>query len=56
LSSELSSKRPTLLARPRLELGDVIANGVGVSCGTLLGLPFRALIPSLTASNSLLCG
>jgi VanZ family protein len=27
-----------------VELGDVIANGVGVSCGTLLGLPFRALI------------
>lgn len=26
-----------------VELGDVIANGVGVSCGTLLGLPFRIL-------------
>ena len=27
-----------------VELGDVLANGVGVSCGTLLGLPFRTLI------------
>jgi VanZ family protein len=27
-----------------VELGDVIANGAGVSCGTLLGLPIRALI------------
>jgi VanZ family protein len=27
-----------------MDLGDVIANGVGVSCGTLLGLPIRALI------------
>jgi VanZ family protein len=26
-----------------VELGDVIANGVGVSCGALLGLPIRAL-------------
>jgi VanZ family protein len=26
------------------ELGDVLANGAGVSCGALLGLPFRALI------------
>jgi VanZ family protein len=26
------------------ELGDVIANGAGVSCGALLGLPFRTLI------------
>jgi len=30
-----------------VELGDVIANGVGVSCGTLLGLPIRALIAIL---------
>ncbi|MGA2119297.1 MAG: VanZ family protein [Bryobacteraceae bacterium] len=30
-----------------VELGDVIANGIGVSCGTLLGLPFRALIAIL---------
>ena len=30
-----------------VELGDVIANGVGVSCGTLLGLPIRALIAVL---------
>lgn len=27
-----------------VELGDVIANGAGVSCGTLLGLPIRACI------------
>ncbi|MGB7719396.1 MAG: VanZ family protein [Bryobacteraceae bacterium] len=26
------------------ELGDVVANGVGVSCGALLGLPFRTLM------------
>jgi VanZ family protein len=26
-----------------VELGDVIANGAGVSCGALLGLPFRTL-------------
>src|ERR1035441_2100787 len=25
-----------------VELGDVIANGAGVSCGTLLGLPIRS--------------
>ena len=30
-----------------VELGDVIANGAGVSCGTLLGLPMRALIAIL---------
>ncbi|MGA2114119.1 MAG: VanZ family protein [Bryobacteraceae bacterium] len=30
-----------------VELGDVIANGIGVSCGTLLGLPFRTLIAIL---------
>jgi VanZ family protein len=29
------------------ELGDVLANGAGVSCGTLLGLPIRALIAIL---------
>jgi len=29
------------------ELGDVLANGAGVSCGALLGLPFRALIAIL---------
>ena len=27
-----------------VELGDVAANGVSVSCGTLLGLPIRTLI------------
>jgi VanZ family protein len=27
-----------------VEFGDVIANGIGVSCGALLGLPFRTLI------------
>jgi VanZ family protein len=27
-----------------VEFGDVIANGAGVSCGTLLGLPIRACI------------
>jgi VanZ family protein len=30
-----------------VELGDVVANGVGISCGTLLGLPFRTLIAIL---------
>jgi hypothetical protein len=30
-----------------VELGDVIANGAGVSCGALLGLPIRALIAIL---------
>ncbi len=30
-----------------VELGDVVANGIGVSCGTLLGLPFRALLAIL---------
>ena len=30
-----------------VELGDVLANGAGVSCGTLLGLPIRALIAIL---------
>ena len=30
-----------------VEFGDVIANGVGVSCGTLLGLPIRACIAIL---------
>jgi len=30
-----------------VELGDVIANGVGVSCGALLGLPIRACIAIL---------
>ena len=30
-----------------VELGDVIANGAGVSCGTLLGLPIRAAIAVL---------
>ena len=30
-----------------VELGDVIANGAGVSCGTLLGLPIRTLIAFL---------
>jgi hypothetical protein len=27
-----------------VELGDVLANGAGISCGALLGLPFRTLI------------
>jgi VanZ family protein len=30
-----------------VELGDVVANGVGVSCGILLGLPIRTLIAIL---------
>jgi VanZ family protein len=30
-----------------VELGDVVANGAGVSCGTLLGLPMRTLIAIL---------
>ena len=27
-----------------VELGDVLANGAGVSCGALLGLPIRTLV------------
>jgi VanZ family protein len=30
-----------------VEFGDVIANGAGVSCGALLGLPIRTLIAIL---------
>jgi VanZ family protein len=30
-----------------VELGDAIANGAGVSCGALLGLPIRTLIAIL---------
>jgi VanZ family protein len=30
-----------------VELGDVVASGVGVSCGALLGLPIRTLIAIL---------
>ena len=30
-----------------VELGDVVANGMGVSCGTLLALPVRTLIAIL---------
>jgi hypothetical protein len=30
-----------------VELGDVVANGADVSCGTLLGLPIRTLIAIL---------
>jgi VanZ family protein len=30
-----------------VELGDVVANGAGVSCGALLGLPIRTLIAIL---------
>jgi len=30
-----------------VEFGDVIANGAGVSCGTLLGLPIRTMIAIL---------
>jgi VanZ family protein len=30
-----------------VELGDVLANGAGVSCGALLGLPVRACIAIL---------
>ena len=30
-----------------VELGDVLANGAGVSCGILLGLPIRTLIAIL---------
>ena len=35
-----------------VELGDVVANGAGVSCGTLLGLPIRALIAILCAARN----
>jgi VanZ family protein len=30
-----------------VELGDLLANGAGVSCGALLGLPIRACIAIL---------
>jgi VanZ family protein len=30
-----------------VELGDVIANGIGVTCGTLLALPIRTLVALL---------
>ena len=30
-----------------VDLGDVVANGAGVSCGALLGLPIRTLIAIL---------
>jgi VanZ family protein len=30
-----------------VELGDVVANGAGVGCGALLGLPIRTLIAVL---------
>jgi VanZ family protein len=30
-----------------VEFGDVLANGAGVSCGTLLGLPIRACLALL---------
>jgi VanZ family protein len=30
-----------------VELGDVVANGLGVGCGTLLGVPIRTLIAIL---------
>ena len=30
-----------------VELGDVLANGAGVGCGALLGLPIRTLIAIL---------
>jgi VanZ family protein len=30
-----------------VELGDVVANGAGAGCGTLLGLPIRTLIAIL---------
>jgi VanZ family protein len=30
-----------------VELGDVLANGAGVGCGTLLGLPIRTLVAIL---------
>jgi VanZ family protein len=30
-----------------VELGDVVANGAGIGCGTLLGLPIRTLIAIL---------
>src|ERR1035437_7779619 len=40
-----------------VELGDVLANGAGVSCGALLGLPIRTLIALICAApNSLLRG
>jgi hypothetical protein len=29
------------------QVSDVLANGAGLSCGTLLGLPFRTLIALL---------
>jgi VanZ family protein len=35
-----------------VELGDVLANGAGVSCGTLLGLPLRTLFATLLSGQS----
>jgi VanZ family protein len=34
-----------------VELGDVLANGAGVSCGALLALPIRSLIATLSAAR-----
>ena len=34
-----------------VEFGDVLANGAGVSCGALLGLPFRTLIGPLSRAQ-----
>ena len=34
-----------------VELGDVLANGAGVGCGALLGLPIRALVAILSAAR-----
>jgi len=36
-----------LLPGRAVEMHDVVANGAGVSCGTLLGLPIRACIAIL---------
>jgi hypothetical protein len=36
-----------------VELGDVLANGAGVSCGALLGLPFRTLIAILSKPRAI---
>ncbi|MBK5295063.1 MAG: VanZ family protein [Acidobacteriia bacterium] len=42
----MEAAQPFLPGRA-VELGDVIANGAGVSCGALLGLPIRACIAIL---------
>ncbi|MCX6620206.1 MAG: hypothetical protein NTY38_03850 [Acidobacteria bacterium] len=43
------SWKPASISRPgrQVEYGDALANGAGVSCGALQGLPIRTLIAIL---------